>query len=207
MYEHDKGFDSMFDWIAHTIREFTQKPDWHLVVRTHPAETKLLMQETRDRVVDRIAREFPQLPSNVTVIGADEPLDSYSLTQLSEVVLVYSSSIGLESACAGYPVVVAGDVHYAGKGFTFDVERREDYMPAIERALAARALSPEAIDLAHRYAHMLFFECMKDFPFLRALSRTDRSLALSDLRELDPGHDRHLDEFCDGILEGAPFVP
>jgi hypothetical protein len=206
VFERDKGFEGMFDWVASTIRQFSWLPDWRLVVRTHPAETKLIMQETRDRVIDRIAREFPQLASNVTIIAPDDPLNSYVLTDIADVVLVYTSSIGLEAACGGRPVVVAGDVHYARRGFTHDVDTRSDYMPTIERAILRKELPTEQVELAHRYAHMLFFEFMKDFPFVATAKRADRGLRLNDLRELSPGANRHLDEMCAGILEGAPFV-
>lgn len=206
VHDHHKGYASMFDWLADTIRAFATRPDWHLVVRTHPAETRLIMQETRDRVVDRIAREFPTLPPNVTVVAPEDPLSSYVLADRCDVVLVYTSSVGFESACLGRPVVVAGDVHYAEKGFTFDVARRDDYMSTVERASSQAKIAPEAVDLALRYAHMFFFEYMKSFPFVSAASRATRSLTFSSLSELDPGRHRHLDEMCDGILRGAPFV-
>ena len=56
-------------------------------------------------------------------LPADSRLSSYTLGRMSRFALVYTSTLGLELACAGVPVVVAGDTHYRDLGFTLDVDQ------------------------------------------------------------------------------------
>ena len=40
---------------------------------------------------------------------------------MSDLALVYTTTVGLEAANLGIPVAVAGATHYRGRGFTHDV--------------------------------------------------------------------------------------
>ena len=61
------------------------------------------------------------LPGNVRVVGPDDPISSYALLDVGDVVLTYASTIGLEAAVRGLPVAVAALTHYRECGFTIDV--------------------------------------------------------------------------------------
>ena len=100
-------------------------------------------------------------PDNVRVVGPDDPISSYALLDVSDVVLTYASTIGLEAAVRGLPVAVAALTHYRECGFTIDVTSHEE----LERALdAPRALNDDQVELARRYAFTFFFRCMIPFP-------------------------------------------
>ncbi len=206
-FKSDGAFTGMFDWLATTIRLFRDLPDAQLVIRVHPAEVRVPMAESRDRVADRIRRQFPRLPPNVRVVPPEDPTSSYTLLELARLVLVYASTIGLEAAVRGKPVVVAGHVHYRGRGWTMDVERKEDYGRQVVEALTRPAtLEPEQLELARRYAHLFFFRFMQPFPWLIDTPRSERRLAFGDLAELAAGRHAVLDRICAGILDGSPFV-
>ena len=170
------------------------------MIRVHPAEASL---GTLEPVEEAVAHEFPALPDNVRFIGANEPLSSYALVEASDTVLVYASTTGLEGSVRGKPVVVAGDVHYRGRGFTVDLDNPDDLTRVIDEGVPD--LTPEQVELARRYAYGYFFRLMTPVPaFLRQTSYTFAEVRGEDI-SLAPGADPYLDLICDRILDGKPL--
>jgi hypothetical protein len=206
VYDRDVGFDGMFDWLAETIAAFRAMPTAQLVLRIHPAEVRIPMSASRDRVMDRIADAFGELPPNVTIVMPDDPASSYALVAMADAVLVYTSTVGLESALRAKRVVVAGRTHYRGRGFTTDLASKARYRDDLRAALAAGPLDATELELARRYAYLFFFRYQQAFPWLVESPRAERRLEFDDLDDLAPGRDPGLDRLCDAILEGRPFV-
>ena len=206
LFKSDVGFNGMMDWILTTIRWFARRPDLQLIIRVHPSEVQLPMFESRDRVADQIPLEFPALPPNVRLIDASDAADSYLLMRKSRAVLVYSSTIGVEAAVAGKPVVVAGETHYRRRGFTLDLDNAGQMDAVLSRAIDEGAIASGLRSAARRYAYAFFFRFMHPFPWVTDEPRGARRLELSALSELAPGADEGLDRICEGILRGAPFV-
>jgi hypothetical protein len=158
----DRGFTSMFSWILETISLFETLPDAQLVVRIHPGEFGLKGWESRDPVRERLRSALDAIPPNVRIIPPESPVNSYVLGRLAGCALVYTSTVGLELALEGQPVVVAGEVHYAGKGFTLDPTSPAEYRlfvrtalttkrdPAVRAPLRARFLYPQLSSLPDR---------------------------------------------------------
>lgn len=197
---HDVGYASMFDWIEQTVRSAASMDDLVLVVRVHPAEAHW---RTRESVEEEVVRGLGAVPANVRIVGASEALSSYSLVDMSDLVLAYTTTVGLEASFGGVPVAVAGDTHYRGRGFTVDVERHEQLEAAMRTADGT--LDPVKIELAHRYAYTFFYRSM--IPF--AAVRTRGGLIVEGPGSADvlaPGRDRHLDWICDRILDGGEFA-
>ncbi len=203
--DRDRGFPGMFAWIAESIRLFEALPEAQLVIRIHPGEVRFPGFETRDPVLARIGAAFPHLPDNVRVVPPQDELSSYALIKLARCGLVYTSTVGLEMAMEGYPVVVAGDVHYGGKGFTSDTQGPADYGDRVREALGV-SLSPASRDLARRYGHALFFRFFHSFPLISEnYPDLIPTLNTRDRRALDSGGDSTLDLVCERILKGGDF--
>ena len=197
---HDVGYPSMFDWIEQTVRSAAGMEDLVLVVRVHPAEAHW---RTRESVEHEVLRGLGAVPANVRIVGASEALSSYSLVGMSDLVLAYTTTVGLEASFGGVPVAVAGDTHYRGRGFTLDVERHEQLEHAMRTADGT--LGPAQVELARRYAYTFFYRSM--IPF--APVRTRGGLIVEGPGSADalrPGRDAHLDWICDRILDGGEFA-
>jgi hypothetical protein len=203
--DRDVGFRGMFDWVAETVHVFEGLSGAQLVIRIHPAEVGYPGWETLDPLLPRLRGAFPTLPENVRVVPPEDPLSSYALMALARCGLVYTSTAGLEMAMAGSPAVVAGDVHYRGKGFTLDTEGPADYGERVRTALA-QPRDHEVAARARRYGYALFFRYFHPFPVMSEnYPDLIPTLNTADPRALDPGGDPTLDFICGRILRGGPF--
>ncbi len=195
---HDVGFASMFDWVEHAVRLATNT-ELVLVVRIHPAEARWgTLEEVQEVIVSRLG----EIPANVRFVSAADALSSYALIDISDLLLTYTTTVGLEAAARGKPVAVAGDTHYRGRGFTIDISGAQDLARVIE--LEPTELPATNAEGALRYAHMFFFRAMIPFPLIELqdgkVRRAPRGVAA-----LAPGADPYLDWICDRILDGEDF--
>jgi hypothetical protein len=198
------GFDSMLDWVNETVRIAERHPELQFVIRAHPAESRVPGRESRDRVVEVVRRTFATIPANLRLIDSEEPFDSYALVDAAEVVVVYTSTIGLEAAALGKPVCVAGKAHYGEHGFTIDIAGADHYRAIFDD----RSWSdPDVVepDLARSYAHLYFCRAMIPFPAVADRAFSGPAIAFASVADLSPGHDPDLDVICDRILGDGPI--
>jgi hypothetical protein len=194
----DVAFESQFAWLAETCRIVASHEEATLVIRIHPAEGRW---GTAQPVQRELAGRLGDLPRNVIVVPPDQPLSSYGLLALSDVVLCYTTTVGLEAAVRGIPVAVAGETHYRGRGFTSDIASLADLEHVIADPLP---MTPQQIELARRYAFAFFFRLM--IPFRHVGSDRGRLTHVPrSADELMPGRDALLDFICDRILDGGDF--
>src|SRR5207302_3251584 len=126
------AFESIHDWLVTAVEWADAHPEHRLVVRIHPAEVKLPGKQTREPLATFLRARFPALPPNVTVLDPTDPTSSYVLMDAADVGLVFTSTVGLELALHAVPVIVAGQTHYRGKGFTVDVSSPEEFVSALD---------------------------------------------------------------------------
>jgi hypothetical protein len=165
---HREGvaFDRMWEWLVESVKLFEVRPDWELVIRAHPWESK---RPSVPGVEHRLRATFPELPANVHVVAPTDPVNTYSLMTIADLGLVYLSTTGLEMALRGLPVVAAGHPHYSGRGFTIDPGSPEDYRYTVRRLLEdPRTLGPSdrQRDLAWCYADVVVFAFPQPFPWV-----------------------------------------
>lgn len=154
----------MADWLAATARWFGQHPQAQLVVRVHPGE----LLGAGHPSAEIVRQVLPELPPHVTVVPPESKVNTYDLMELAHLGLVYTTTVGMEMAMAGIPVIVAGATHYRGRGFTDEPASMDEYLRSLAARIAeplGRRLAPEASDLAWRYAYRFFFEYPFVFPW------------------------------------------
>jgi hypothetical protein len=175
---------SMSDWIVRTVAHFAGRPDAQLVVRIHPGE----QITSGPSVADVVRSALPALPDHVHLVPADAQVNTYDLVEIADLGLVYTTTVGLEMVMSGVPVIVAGETHYRGKGFTLDPNSWPDYWSTLERALSdPPALRPsrEQVESAWAYAYRFFFEYPRPFPW-QLLHLKDELLEWPLARVLSP---------------------
>ena len=155
---------NMTEWLERTVQYIAERSDIQLVVRIHPGE-----RYTKGPSVAAIVKQaLPSIPENIRLIGADEQINTYDLLEIADLGLVYTTTVGLEMAMSGVPVVVVGQTHYRGKGFTLDPRSWDDYFSLLERYTQdqqSHHLTSEQVDLAWQYAYNFFFKYPAPFPW------------------------------------------
>jgi hypothetical protein len=155
---------TMADWVSRTILYFIGRPDIQLVIRIHPGE--ILTREYS--MVDVVRQTLPELPEYIHVIQPEEKVNTYDLVEITDVGLVYTTTVGLEMALKGIPVVVAGQTHYRDRGFTFDPNSWVEYFKLLGMILEDPKqfkLNKEKIAIAWKYAYHFFYTFPLPFPW------------------------------------------
>ena len=156
---------SMSEWITRTVQYFAKRTDVQLVIRVHPGE-KLVPQAKSMGTVVREA--LPEIPSHIHLIGALDNVNTYDLIEIADLGLAYTTTVGVETAMNGIPVISCGETHYRGRGFTLDPNSWEEYFSTLEKVLSnlpAHRLTEEQTAKAWNYAYRFFFEYPRPFPW------------------------------------------
>jgi hypothetical protein len=157
--------ESMSEWITRTVQFFASRPNVQLVIRIHPGE-KLVPQAKSMGTVVREA--LPEIPSHIHLIGALDNVNTYDLIEIAELGLAYTTTVGVETAMNGIPVIVCGDTHYRGRGFTINPSSWDEYFFILDKVLSdfpAYRLTEEQVAKAWNYAYRFFFEYPRPFPW------------------------------------------
>jgi len=155
---------SMAEWLRETVRYFAKQPNVQLVVRIHPGEQ--IIEGASLAEVVRAA--LPKLPENIRLVPADSKINTYDILEIAAAGLVFTTTVGLEMAMSGLPVVVAGKTHYRDRGFTLDPNSWDEYFNLLERLTSApENLRPteEQVKLAWKYAYHFFFDYPQPLPW------------------------------------------
>jgi len=155
---------TMAEWISRTVQYFAGRPDVQLVIRVHPGEV-LTHGTSMMKVVHEV---FPKLPEHIRLIGPSEKVNTYDLIEVADVGLVYTTTVGLEMAMNGVPVIVAAQTHYRNRGFTLDPDSWVAYYKTLGQVLqnpAAHRLNRQQVEKAWMYAYRGFFEIPLPYPW------------------------------------------
>ncbi len=197
------AFNSFNEWIIETMRIIMDIPDIQWLIKIHPAES---WYPPASGVQALINKHFSVLPSHIRIIPAEEeisPLDFYQIVDGG--VTVYGTA-GIELALLGKPVIVAGEAHYGGKGFTYDGLDPYSYKQLLRKAGTLKPLSAEQRQLARRYAYCYFIQRQLPLPVVRNPYSTWWKFQYKKKHLLLPGKDPFVDFICDRIMDGKDFI-
>ena len=155
---------SMTDWMVRTIEYFSKRGDIQFVIRVHPGE----QIGWGPSVFEILTEKFPTLSENIHLLSADAKVNTYDLVNAADFGLVFTTTVGMEMAMIGLPVIVTGQTHYRGKGFTLDVDSWDSYFETLDLVLdSPDKFKPtkEQVEAAWTYAYRFFFEYPQPFPW------------------------------------------
>jgi hypothetical protein len=130
-------FPTQIEWLQTLIEWVAARPDLRLAIRLHPRMAKGHRHPQESSEAAQMRREFSALPPNVVVVWPESKMSSYNIAEHADAVLTAWSSIGLELARLGLPLVSAFQrigPWPSGK-FNLFSETRGGYFAAIEQAL------------------------------------------------------------------------
>jgi len=151
---------NMTEWIQRTLEYFSDKPQLQFVLRIHPGER----YTDGPSVEDIVRQKFTSIPDHFHIISAQDPINTYDLVAVADLGLTYTTTVGMEMAMSGLPVIVSGNTHYRGKGFTLDPDSWDAYFSLIDSVIGSPGsycLDEATHTLAWHYAYRFFF----NYPF------------------------------------------
>jgi hypothetical protein len=155
---------SMTEWMVRTLEFFAKRDDVQFVLRVHPGEGIGWGLS----VYDILKEKFPELPENIHLLPADAKVNTYDLVNTADVGLVFTTTVGMEMAMIGLPVIVTGRTHYRGKGFTLEPQSWDEYFALLSKVIAdPKKYAPgrAAVESAWTYAYRFFFEYPQPYPW------------------------------------------
>ena len=200
----DIGFESMYGWVFALVDYAVAHPEVDVVVRAHPAEKKVPADlQSRTLVATEIKKRFEPLPSNVRLVEGDNPISSYTLGEMAQVAMVYTSTLGLEFALKRKRPWIAGDNTYRGKGFSLDLASKEHMYRLLDANAFDTQLSDAEVKLAQRFTYLWIFRHVFRNPFIKP---ANGHFSLNSFSELAPGGNPVIEDLCEAILAGKPFI-
>jgi hypothetical protein len=202
-------YESQTEWVSDVVQWVESRDDVQLVIKVHP---NLGGNGYIGKAVDelRIYQEMKSaLPANVRIVLPEDSVNAYSLADEADVGLTFGSTIGLEMAMTGKPILLAGRGLYE-YGSKISTVRSKESLPAmLESYLQAstnreihREIQREAFRLAHYYS----FACELPFPTITVVSLYEVTLNYTHPGELTPGKDQSLDRVCNFLITGCPLI-
>ena len=160
----DIAFRSAFECITQTIEHYRNNKDIHIVLRSHPAEK---IVGTKEKYGTLLREYFNNtLPDNVTIIEPEMAVNSFSVIDISDIGVVNTSTVGLEFALLGKPIILISETHYRNKGFTYDVNSKENYFSTLSNLILKTDLKENQKILAEKYFYMMMFKYQHQVPLL-----------------------------------------
>ncbi len=200
-------FESMFEWLDLVLEIIRMHPQTLFVIRAHPDETRP-RKESRESVQSWVQAHGVQALENVVFIAPREYSSSYELIERSKFVMVYNSTIGLEAAILGKPVLCAGRARFTQYPIVFFPQSAAEYRRMAEEFLRSERIGvpPEFRRNARRFLYYQLFRASLPFEeFLRPSVRTTHArLKPFDLERLMESE--AIGAILSGILEGRDFL-
>jgi len=149
-------FDNMFAWLDQVLGLIRSHPETLFVIRAHPDELRpKSRKQAVEKVDDWVARNGVRDLPNVVYIPPLEYFSSYELVRQARFVMVYNSTIGLEAALMGKPVLNGGKARYTQVECVHLPGSAEAHLRMAEEFLAAETLDgpPGFVRNARRFQY------------------------------------------------------
>jgi hypothetical protein len=149
-------FSSQIAWLRQLIDWVSRRGDLRLVLRLHPRMAVSTRHANLASEYRQMKDAFASLPSNVAIVWPESQVSSYNLAELADVALTAWSSISLELARFGIPVIAAFQKigPFPNSAFIGFEETAADYFEAVDRALQ-RTPALDSVVEAFRWTHFL----------------------------------------------------
>jgi hypothetical protein len=198
-------YESQAEWVRDVVKWVESRDDVQLVIKVHP---NLGGNGYIGKAVDelRIYQEMKSaLPANVRIVLPEDSVNAYSLAEEADIGLTFGSTIGLEMAMMGKPILLAARGLYEYGSRILTVRSKASLPEMLEKCLHAstnREIQREAFRLAHYYSAA----CEYPFPAVSVVNIYEVKLNYTHPEELAPGKDHSLDRICNFLMDGRPLI-
>jgi hypothetical protein len=200
-------FSDMFAWLDVLLEIIESHPETLFMIRAHPDELRV-RKSSQETVEGWASSHGVDKEPNVIFVGPKETLSSYELIQRSKFVMVYNSTIGLEAALMGKPVLCAGKARFTQYPTVFFPQTVNEQRSKMEEFLAAETIDvpPEFKRNARSFLYYQLFRTslpLGEFlePSVRTTQTRLKSFELEELLESDA-----IKVITEGVLRDGDFL-
>jgi Capsule polysaccharide biosynthesis protein len=194
-------YESQEAWVRDVVQWVGLRDDVELIIKVHP---NLGGNKYIGKAVDelRIYQEMKaSLPANVRMVLPEDSVNVYSLADEADLGLTFGSTIGLETAMLGKPVLLASRALYEQGSQIMTVRDKKSLPGMLERCLKAttdREIQREAFRLAHYY-----FGSELPFPAVNLVGVFGVKLNDAYRQDVALGKDDSLNRICRFLIKGG----
>ncbi len=131
---HD-AFPDDYTWIMETVKFVLENTKATIAIRQHPMQKDFAGIKTNE---ESLRKEF-EGNDRVAFINYDEKISSYKLLEEAKVIIVNTSTIGLEAGMVGKPVITDSHAYYCRASFVRYGGTVQDYFASILDVLDKKA--------------------------------------------------------------------
>lgn len=190
-------YENIYDWLGETIEVASQKEDTRFIIKAHPWEEA---RGTNESTGGWIEENHSPLPDNIEFLPPDTDVNTYALIEDLDAGVVYASTVGLEMALDGVPVLVGGYPPYHGFGITHDPSNKSEYREKLQNIENLKH-GGERQKRARRFAYFHFICKHLDFP---PLAKPEKEVHLK--HEDFIGEESVYGLIADQILKGEEVI-
>jgi len=197
-------YESQSAWVHDVVQWVASRDDVELIIKVHP---NLGGNAYIGKAVDELQiyqKMKSALPANVRIVLPEDSVNAYSLAEEADVGLTFGSTIGLEMAMMGKPILLASRALYQHGSQILTMRSKESLPEMLERCLQAspgRAIQREAFRLAYYY----IFACEPPFPTVNVLGIYEARTNYTHPEDLAHGKDDSLDHICNFLINDRPL--
>ncbi len=197
------AYPSFDEWMIETVKGAIDVPEVDWLIKVHPIEA---WDNPASGVQRLLEREFPTLPDHIRVIPAEEDVSPANLFEIIDGGVTVYGTAGLELGLMGKPVILAGEAHYGGKGFTYEGLTPDAYRELLKRAGSLGKLDADQREAVRQYAYSHFVRRQIPLEIVHHGDSLWWSLQHDKRDLLLPGHDPFIDFICEKLVTGDDFV-
>jgi len=135
------------DGIAKVCESFLQYPEFHFYLRIHPNLKGLTTTQTIQ--IAEMGKKY----KNLTIIPAEDKIDSYALMQAVEAVISFGSTTGVEALYWGVPSILLGRAYYEGiEGIVIP----ESHEEAVKVIISKKTIAPKFPSIKFGYWSLMY---------------------------------------------------
>ena len=191
------AFTSPAQWVIKTAEIFHDHPQHHLILKAHPAEHH---RKANDSILRILRDSVDVLPANIHLVEATSRLTAKSIVELADIVIVYTSTVAVEAASLGKPVILVGGGWHAGRGVTIDTRTPDEYFALLERFCSDSEQLTVSQEMARRYAYAFFFRACLPLDMFGIRDINVSEIYIESLDDLAPGRCPTMDLLCRSVL-------
>ena len=208
--DHFFGYKNQNQWILDTISFVESKKDIFLIIRAHPAMGSRQSGGINHDEVNFFTNLQDKLPENVLLFLPSDPINSYDILSHISLGLTFGSTLSIEMACRGIPVIAAANTFWSYSSMIELAESAEKYMDLLAKYEKRKLSENEIVNntkTAYRIAYAYSKRWHLQIPIYKMPDPYKAFLLVNSTEDFKLGKCPELDYATDIVLGERPAIP